>query len=139
MKEIRKIKMVEIEEVKFIADDGKEFVGENAEHECKVYERQHNENKVRELFERLDTKQISIPFINWYCEEAEIWKIILNSKQDYYTMTDYFKVVRGCCDDYTEAPKEYPYTMIIVKGWECLDEYNINLKEELQKIIEQLD
>ena len=45
MKEIRTIKMVEQTEVKFVADDGKEFIGENAERDCRDYERQKDKKK----------------------------------------------------------------------------------------------
>lgn len=138
MKEIRTIKMVEQTEVKFIADDGKEFIGENAERECADYERQRSKVRVKEAFERLDAKQINMPMVNWHCDAAETWKVVLNSKQDYFAMTDYFKVVLGCYDNYTEAPKEYPCTMIVVKGWECFDEYRHDLKAGLQKALEQL-
>lgn len=138
MKEIRRIKMVEVEEVEFIAEDGKKFVGEDAEKECTTYERQCNRKRVQEAFDRLDAKQIDMPMVNWHCDAAETWKIVLTSKRDYLAMTDYFKVVKGCCDIYTEEPKEYPYTMIITKGWECLDEYGRDIKAELQKALEQL-
>lgn len=138
MKEIRRIKMVEVEDVKFVAEDGKEFVGENAEKECVEYERQCNKSKVEQAFNRLDAEKIDIPMVNWYCDAAETWKIVLNSKHDYFAMTDYFKVICGCYDIYTEEPKEYPYTMIVTKGWECIDEYGYDLKEELQKALEQL-
>jgi hypothetical protein len=139
MKEIRTIKMVEQTEVKFIADDGKEFVGENAERDCRDYERQKDEVKVKEAFERLDAVELNMPMLDWFCGESEIWKIRLESKKDYYTMTDYFKVVRYCCDNYTEMPKEFPCTMIVMKGYECISDYCGNLKENLQKMIEQLD
>ena len=138
MKEIREIKMVEQVSVKFVADDGKEFIGENAERECRDYERTRDKKKVEEAFERLDAKKIDLPITNWHCDAAETWKIVLNSKQDYFTMTDYFKVVAGCYDDYTEAPAEYPCTMIVVKSWECIGEYGCDLKAELQKALEQL-
>lgn len=72
MKEIRTIKMVEQTEVKFIADDGTEFVGENAERDCWEYERQRSECKVKDAFNRLDAKRIDMPLIDWYCECAEI-------------------------------------------------------------------
>lgn len=139
MKEIRTIKMVEVEEVEFLADDGKVFVGENAERDCRDYERQKDEAKVKEVFERLDVVELNMPMLDWFCSESEIWKIRLESKKDYYTMTDYFKVVRYCCDNYTEMPKEFPCTMIVMKGYECISDYCGDLKEKLQKMIEQLD
>lgn len=139
MKEIRRIKMVEVEEVKFVANDGKEFIGENAERECATYERQCNQKSVKNAFKRLSAKTIDIPTIDWYCEAAEVWKIVLESERDYWTMTDYFKVCCGCCDNYTEMPKEFPCTMIVMRGWECVSDYCGDLKAHLQKALEQLD
>lgn len=138
MKEIRTIKMVEQTEVKFIADDGTEFVGANAENQCAEYERQCSRSKVENEFSRLDIKRIDMPMIDWYCEAAEIWKVILESKRDYFAMVDYFKVIDGCCDNYTEMPEEFPCTMIVQRGWECISDYTGNLKEQLQKVLEQL-
>lgn len=138
MKEIRTIKMVEQTEVKFIADDGKEFIGENAERECAAYERTRSKVKVEEAFKRLGAKKIDMPMLDWYCEAADVWKIMLESEKDYWSMVDYFKVVEGCCDDYTEMPKEFPCTMIIQRSWDCFSDYAGNLKEKLQKALEQL-
>ena len=138
MKEIRTIKMVEQVEVKFIAEDGKVFIGENAERECATYERQCSKVKVEAAFDRLDAKRIDMPMLDWYCEAADVWKITLESKRDYFAMVDYFKVCEGCCDNYVEEPTEFPCTMIVQKGWECISDYCGNLKEQLQKVLEQL-
>ena len=138
MKEIRTIKMVEQTEVKFVADDGKEFVGENAERDCRDYERQSNRKKVEERFDRLNGVRVNVPVVNWFSEEADVWRITLNSKDDYYSVIDYFKVVECCYDDYMKMPNEFPYTMTIIKGYEWVDEYTGNLKEELEKALEQL-
>ena len=138
MKEIRTIKMVEQTEVKFVADDGMEFIGENAERKCVEYERTRSRVKVEGAFKRLDAKRIDMPMLDWYCEAADVWKIVLESEKDYWSMVDYFKVVEGCCDNYTEMPKEFPCTMIVQKGWECFSDYCGNLKEQLQKALEQL-
>ena len=139
MKEIRTIKMVEQTEVKFVADDGKEFIGEDAERRCWEYERQRNEKEVRDAFGRLDAKKIDVPMLDWYCDAADVWKIVLESKRDYLAVVDYFKVIEHCCDDYTEEPKEYPCTMIVQKGWDCFSDYYGDLKAELQKALEQLN
>ena len=139
MKEIRTIKMVERTEVKFVADDGKEFIGENAEKECKAYERRMNEDVIKKEFNKLNGVKISIPAVNLFYDEAEFWKITLNSKKDYITMTDYFETIYYCNCCYMEEPREYPYTMIAVVGYDWYDEYRNNLKAELQKAIEQLD
>lgn len=139
MKEIRTVKMVEVTDVKFVADDGKEFVGENAEVNCMTYERQKNENKVKEAFDRLDAVKVNIPLVNWFCDEAEVWKIVLESKRDYLAMTDYFKVVDNCYDNYTEMPREFPYTMTVVVGYDYFDEYKDDIKGALQKALEQFN
>lgn len=138
MKEIRTIKMVEVTDVKFVADDGKEFVGANAENDCATYEHQKNVSKVKEAFSRLDAVRISVPLVNWYCDEAEVWQIVLESKKDYLSMTDYFTVVENCYDNYTEMPKEFPYTMNVVVSYDYFGEYKSNIKEELMKALELL-
>lgn len=138
MKEIRTIKMVEVTDIKFVADDGREFVGANAESECRTYERQKDVNKVKECFNRLNATKIDVPLIDWFTDYVNVWKITLESKHDCYAMSDYFKVVEGCYDNYVEMPKAFPCTMIVVKGYDYVDEYKCNLKEELQKALEQL-
>lgn len=138
MKEIREIKMVEQVSVKFVADDGREFIGENAERDCRDYERTRDAKKVEEAFERLDAVEMEMPMLDWFCSESEVWKVKLDSKKDYYTVVDYFKVVRYCCDNYTEMPKEFPCTMIVMKGYECISDYCGDLKGKLQKMLEQL-
>lgn len=138
MKEIRTIKMVEQTEVKFVADDGKVFVGDNAEHECATYERTRDEKKVTEAFQRLDAVELNTPFIEWFASESHFWKILLNSKSDYIAMKDYFKVVRYICDFGIKEPETYPCTLIVSEGYEYMCEYGDKLKEELQKALEQL-
>lgn len=139
MKEIRTIKMVEVTDIKFIADDGKEFVGENAEFECKKYERQQNEHNVTKEFEKLNAKMIDLPFVYSFIDEGKIWEVTLNSKKDYYAMEDYFNVIEGCYNNYVPTPNEYPCTITVLKHWDCIDEYKGNIKDELQKALEQLD
>lgn len=138
MKEIRTIKMVEQTEVKFVADDGKEFIGENAEIECRDYERTRDEKKVKEAFERLDTIELKMPFVEWWSDDNGFWKILLNSKSDFIAMKDYFKVVRNVYDFSIDAPKEYPYMMIVSESYDYVCEYTRDIKAELQKALEQL-
>ena len=138
MKEIREIKMVEQVNVKFVANDGKEFVGENAEKECATYERRMNEAQVKKAFERLGGTKIPMPFVNFFTDDAEFWEITLNSKKDYLAMTDFFEVVYNCCESYMKEPEAYPYTMTVVVGYDWYDEYTQNLKKDLQKALEQL-
>jgi hypothetical protein len=107
MKEIRTIKMVEQTEVKFVADDGKEFVGENAERECRDYERTRDEEKVKQAFERLDAVKLNMPFISWFSDDYEFWRVVLNSKSDFVAMMDYFNVVWRVYDNDIKEPSAY--------------------------------
>lgn len=142
MKEIRTIKMVEQTEVKFIAEDGKEFIGEHAENECATYERRINREKVVDAFNRLDAKILDVSFVQmWYGDYARMWQVTLNSKKDYFTLIDYLIIDQGIysgdCD--IPEPKEYPCTMRIAAGCEWACAYNGDLKQELQDILAQLD
>ena len=143
MKEIREIKMVEQVNVKFVANDGKEFIGENAQQECETYERRCNSNQVVEAFNRIDAKQIDMPIAEWwYGDDAKLWKVTLESKKDYYAFIDYLIVEWGVykCDMNFKEPKEYPYTTLVGKGCEWAYEYGSidQMKEQLQKLMEQL-
>lgn len=138
MKEIRTIKMVEQTEVKFVADDGKEFIGEHAERDCRDYERTRDQKKVEEAFKRLDAVELKMPFVSWFSDENGFWKILLNSKSDFVAMMDYFKVVRNVYDFSIDVPKEYPYMMIVSESYDYVYEYTRDIKEELQKALEQL-
>lgn len=139
MKEIRTIKMVEQTEVKFVADDGKEFIGANAERECRDYERTRDKAKVEKAFKRLNAIELKMPFVKWWSDEWGFWKIILNSKSDFIAMMDYFNVVWNVYDNAIEEPSSYPYTMLVSEGCDYVCEYTGNIKEELQKALEQFD
>lgn len=138
MKEIRRIKMVEVEEVEFVADDGKRFVGENAERDCRDYERTRDEKKIEAAFKRLDAVELDMPFVSWHQDESGFWKIVLNSKSDYFAMMDYFNVIRNAFEFSIEEPTEYPYTMIVSESCDYISEYKSDIREELQKALEQL-
>lgn len=137
MKEIRETKLVEQTTVKYVADDGREFQGENAERDCRDYERTNNREKVETAYKRLDAKDITIPILNWVGEYG-LTRVVLNSKTDFVAMMDYFNVVWGVYDNSLEEPKEYPYTMMVASGYDWVAEYRNDIKEELQKALDQL-
>jgi hypothetical protein len=146
MKEIRKIKMIEVEEVKFIADDGKEFIGDNAENECKLYERTRNEEKVEKEFNKLRPKWINIPLIDWVGCENEIISVTVNDEVDFnITVRDYFYIKSPNYMDLSafesKKPTEYPANIVLVSGYEWVDIFGSkeDLKEALMKTIEQLN
>ena len=138
MKEIRTIKMVEVTDIKFVADDGKEFVGENAERDCRDYERTRDQLKVKKAFEeRVDMTAIEMPFVNWFCDEATFYKVQLNSKADFVAMMDYFNVVWEAYN-YIKTPPAFPYTMYVTYSYETVNEYSSDIQEELEKALAQL-
>ena len=139
MKEVRTSKMVEVTEVKFVANDGKEFTGPGAEQECKWYERLKNKDEIEKSYNRMNPTVLKTPYIAWFCEDYLLHKVVLNSKIDYMTLIDYFEVVWGVDMVDIEEPPVYPYTMIISTTEYCVDEYPDDLKDELQKTLEQLN
>lgn len=140
MVEIRTEKMIPVTEVKFVADDGTVFEGEDSKRKCLDYERTCNVEKVKEVFKRLDAVKIKMPFVSWYDENYEFWKVVLNSKADYIALVDYFKFVERCDYNETEEPCSYPYTAVICTTYDTFYEYGSvdGLKDELQKALEQL-
>lgn len=137
MKEIRTIKMVEHTEVKFVADDGKEFTGENAERDCRDYERTCDVNKVKKAFERVELIELKMPFVDWFSDEYGFYRVFLNSRSDYIAMMDYFNVVWNVWDNSIEEPQAYPYTMIVSSSCDYVCEYKRDIKTELEEALEQ--
>lgn len=139
MKEIRTIKMVEVTDVKFVADDGKVFVGENAERECRDYERTKDVKRVESAFKRVDFTELKMPFVDWFSDEQGFYKVYLTCKSDFVAMMDYFNVVWRVCDNSIEEPSVYPYSMIVSYSYDYVGEYKKDLKAELQNALEQFN
>ena len=132
MKEIKETKLVEQTTVKFIADDGKEFMGENAEKDCVEYEK-------RLHFVNLDRKEIAFPMLEWFDESASIFKYNFKSKNDFDCFMDYFNLFynEDFFDNYVEEPALYPCTKIILVTKKYVTEYNdftLELKNALKQI-----
>lgn len=142
MKEIRTTRMVEQTEVKFIADDGKEFTTEN---ECKTYERTQNETRVVNEFKKLKPKWIDIPFIDWVGCENEVISVTVNDETDFdITVRDYYYIKSPNWMDFdgfeSKKPKEFPANIVLVSGCEWVDIFGSEeeLIEALKKAIEQI-
>jgi hypothetical protein len=138
MKEIRTIKMVEHTEVKFVADDGTEFMGENAEMDCRDYERTKDIDKVEKAFARLDYKEFYIPFVD-FINDTGYSQIVLNSKSDYIAMMDYFNVVRNVYQNDIEEPQAYPCKLTLYEGYDYVCLYKGDIIEQMKKAIEELE
>lgn len=137
MKEIRTIKMVESVDIVFVADDGKEFRGENAERDCRAYERTRDKERVKKAFDRLESKVVNIPFLNWF-GEYDFTIIKLTSRNDFIAMMDYLSVNMGYYDIDITEPAAYPYNMTVWANCDCCGEYSRNLEEEARQLAESL-
>ena len=109
MKEIRTVKMVEQVEVKFFADDGKEFATEN---ECRVYELQKENEKLLMMYEALNPIRVKSRVLEWFCCDSGLDIVTVNSKNDYNIVKAYLKH-SSYVDWDIEEPKEYPKTLTI--------------------------
>ena len=145
MKEIRTIKMVEQTEVKFVADDGKEFIGANAEIECKRYERTQNEKKVINEFKKLRPKWLSIPLLDYFMYEGEVISVTVKDEIEFdTTVKDYYHIKSPRYMDFdgfeSKKPNEFPANIVIVNGCEWVDIFGSEkeLKDKLIETIEQL-
>lgn len=142
MKEIRTIKMVEVEEVKFIAEDGTEFIGENAENKCKEFERVQNEEKVKNEFRKLKPTYLNLPTVNWFSCDSEVILITVKNEIDFdITIKDYFHIKSPRWMDLSvfedKKPTEYPCELVFISGEEWVDIYSNKekLKDELQTVL----
>lgn len=137
-------KMVEQTTVKFIAEDGKVFCGDNAERECKEYERIKNREKVEIEFKKLNPKWINIPLLDWFggCDTEVVSVNVKSEIELETTVSDYFKIKSRYMDFEgfdSNKPTEFPCDIILVSGYEWVDIYKDGkegLKTELIKSIE---
>ena len=109
MKDIRTVKMVEQVEVKFFADDGKEFA---TEQECRVYELKQNQDKLKMMYEALNPICVTSRVLEWFQCDSGIDIVTVNSQKDYNIVKAYLKS-GSYCDWDVEEPKEYPKTLTI--------------------------
>ena len=133
MKVIKTVKIVE-------ADDGKKFVGENAEKECAAYERTKDRQKVENEFKKLKPVWLDIYLVD-IVNDVEVIAVTVKDEFDYdITVKDY---VSGECVDMGGfnygKPKQFPTDIVIIRT-ECWvvvqSKENIvsNLENELAKL-----
>lgn len=109
MKEIRTVKMIESVEVKFFADDGKEFA---TEQECRVYEMQKDRDKLKMMYDELNPICVKSDVLDWFCCDSGIDVVTVNSQREFNIVKAYFKHSSYVEFD-VEEPKEYPKTLTI--------------------------
>lgn len=117
MKEIRTVKMVESVEIKFFADDGKEFA---TEHECRMYELRQDEAKLKMMYEELNPIFVKSDVTDWFCCDSRLDIVTVKSQRDYNIVKAYLKH-SSYVDFEVEEPKEYPKTLAIYwsDGYVC--------------------
>ena len=139
MKEIRETKLVEQTTVRFIANDGTEFMDEQ---ECIIYERRLNKEKLEKEYKKLNPIEITIPFLDW--DPMWVTKITLKTEADFDTVVDYFESTSrwmDTCGLTENKPAEFPATMLIANGEEWVNvpsETVEDVKRDLLKAYEQL-
>ena len=109
MKEIRTVKMIESVEVKFFADDGKEFA---TEQECRVYELRQDKAKLEMMYEELKPICIKSDVLDWFCCDSGLDIVTVNSQKDFSIVKAYFGGGHYCDWDVKE-PTEYPATLTL--------------------------
>jgi hypothetical protein len=138
MKQIIETKMVEQTTIRFIANDGKEFIGENAEKDCVQYERRLDKEKCEKEFKKLNPVYLNIPFLDWFTEDARVLLITFNSEADFETAIDYYKSQSNWTDcNFTEdKPINYPQTMVLIEGYDWVDNYRGDTKKIIDNLLE---
>ena len=136
MTKVIETKMVEQTTVKFIAEDGKEFVGDFAEVECKSYELYKNRNKVADKFMRLCPVTL-IPNITEWVNSNAIYRLIrLETERDFEeTLMEYAEVDFEDSYNLREAkPKSFPCDVVLFE-----DDGYIGIYGTKEKFISELE
>lgn len=141
MKVVKTVRMVEQVDVEVFADDGKKFVGENAEMECAVYERTKDRQKVENEFKKLRPVWLNIDLVEMV-NDVEVVAVTVKDEFDYdITVKDYVNsdgwIDLSDLDCY--KPKQFPADIVIVStdAWATVrskEKIVSNLENELAKL-----
>ena len=129
MKEIIKKKMVEVEEVKFVADDGKEFIVDekhfkdrkDAERECSIHENTIKGNALEGEYKRMVVARLDMghSVVGFFDDESFMHKLHFEKEADLYTALGYFRHQSTYMEDYTDFSKfNYPCDAMIFGRWD---------------------
>jgi hypothetical protein len=142
MKVVIEKKTVEVEEIKYFADDGTECASEA---ECKTYERRKQTEYVEKMFRKLSPKRINDPLVyEFYGEEdADIFLIKAECEYDYdVILSDYFANKVSSMDleglRYNK-PVSFPAELIICSGYDWVTVWGTKeqFKEEIKRLYEE--
>ena len=134
-------KMVEQTTVKYIAKDGSEFTGDNAEQRCIQHEKNISRDEIRKRYEKLCPKLVEPPCLEWVNCYAHLSLIRLETERDFKeTLMDY---AEANYDDISLKELEdikYPCEVIIFEDDYCIQFYGTKEEyiEELKKTLERV-
>lgn len=143
MKVVKTVKMVEQVDVEVFADDGKKFVGENAERECVIYERTKDRQKVENEFNKLKPVWLELDPVDIVDGDVEVIAVTVKDEFDYdITVKDYVSREFVDLDNLNlnyGKPKQFPADIVIIRTgcWvEVRSKEDIvsNLEKELAKL-----
>ena len=116
MKEIRKERTVVVEEVTFIADDGREFkvdgniTEEQARKNCELHNREIESEKLKRDYDKLQLVTIYNP------DNDEIFQICgqINNEEEWETLCLYLRNEYCYSDDFmtNSQPEKYPFRFV---------------------------
>lgn len=136
MKKIKKIEViVSNKTTAWIAEDGTEFVGDNAKRSCFRYELKNNRAYCYEEYRKLNPTLLDGHFIRYIGPDATIAIVNLKSSKDYDIFKQYTLHECNISDrSYDiEEPKRYPYNMIALRYPDYVSEYD----EDLNSLISE--
>ena len=137
IKEIKK-ELVEQITIKYIAKNGKEFTGPDAERECDRYERRLDREAIEKEFKKLNPVYLYDPLVDWVNCDTEMFLVTLNNKVDYEVrLMDY---IDGAYKEVVlNEPESYPCKKLIINMESYAGEYSKeDAKNELIKLISKL-
>lgn len=137
IKEIKK-ELVEQITIKYIAKNGKEFTGPDAERECDRYERRLDREAIEKEFKKLNPVYLYDPLVDWVNCDTEMFLVTLNNKVDYEVrLMDY---IDGAYKEVVlNEPESYPCEKLIINMESYAGEYSKeDAKNELIKLISKL-
>jgi hypothetical protein len=136
MKEIKKIEVIVSNQTTvWVAEDGTEFTGNNAERKCFQYELKNNRAYCYKEYQKLNPTLLDGHLIRYIGPDATIVIVNLKSSKDYDILKQYTLHEQNITDrSYDiDEPKRYPYNMVIIRYPDYVSEYD----EDLNSLISE--
>lgn len=138
MKEIIETKWVEQKTVKYVADDGREFIDER---DCRSYELSQDRDKIKLMYESLNPVTAGSNVMDWFESGATVDVVVSHSERDFDIIKAYFESV--CFEIDLAEPNEYPHRHVIFSSENYASEPGFTVKQmhddfvKLAKVLEE--